>query len=430
VREPAQRVLPSLRQTTLGASPIRIAYLAPAPIIYQVPLLRRLAAEPDLNITTFFCSDVSLKAYDAGFGPNFKWDIPLLGGYEHEFLPALGSRDRVSLWRPFNYGLGERLRVGRFQILWVHGYMRVFNLAAIAVAKRLGVKVVIRDEATRISARRGAIRRIIKRVFFAGLGRLCDGFLAIGSLNREYYRWYDISTNKIFDVPYSVDNDFFESRARVAARSRTQLRAALGLNRDGPVILNVAKMTARKRAQDLLDAYAKLSPDSRAEPNASLVFVGDGEKRAELESRAAALGWNSIRFTGAINQTELPAYYDLCDIFVLPSIREPWGLVVNEAMSAGCAVVVSDQVGCGPDLVRHGQNGYTFRAGDIDQLAHTLKLITANPVRCREMGEKSREIIRGWSFEQDVIGLRTAVAHVIGALPRDDTAGISDAYSQ
>jgi len=401
--------------------------LAPAPIIYQVPLLRRLAAEPDLSITTFFCSDISLKAYDAGFGFNFKWDIPLLGGYDHEFLPAWGSRDQVSMWRPFNYGLGKRLRVGRFQILWIHGYLRAFNLAAIAVAKRLGIKVLIRDEATPISARRGAVKRIIKRALFAGLGGVCDGFLAIGSLNREYYRSLGISANRIFDVPYAVDNEFFESRARVAARSRIQLRAALEFNGDGPVILSVAKMTPRKRAGDLLDAYAKLSPDGRAEPNASLVFVGDGENRAELESRAAALGWNSIRFAGAINQTELPAYYDLCDIFVLPSIREPWGLVVNEAMSAGCAVVVSDQVGCGPDLVRYGKNGYTFRAGDIDQLAHRLNLLIANPVRCREMAEKSREIIRGWSFEQDVMGLKAAVANLLGdplrknavALPRD-----------
>jgi glycosyltransferase involved in cell wall biosynthesis len=430
VAKPGPGVPQSFRQTTLSASPIRIAYLAPAPIIYQVPLLRRLAAEPDLSIRTFFCSDISLKAYDAGFGFNFKWDIPLLGGYDYEFLPAIGSRDRVSLWRPFNYGLGKGLRAGRFQILWIHGYMRAFNLAAIAVAKGLGIKVLIRDEATPISARRGVVRRIIKRALFAALGRLCDGFLAIGSLNREYYRSYGISTNKIFDVPYAVDNEFFGSRARIAARSRIQLRAALELDGNRPVILNVAKMTARKRARDLLDAYAKLSPDGRVEPNASLVFVGDGEKRAELESRAAALGWNSIRFAGAINQTELPAYYDLCDIFVLPSISEPWGLVVNEAMSAGCAVVVSDEVGCGPDLVQHGQNGYTFRAGDIDQLAHRLKLLTANPVRCREMAEKSREIIRGWSFEQDVTGLKAAVASLLGVPLRDDAAALPRDYSR
>ena len=176
--KPGPGVPQSFRQTTLSASPIRIAYLAPAPIIYQVPLLRRLAAEPDLSIRTFFCSDISLKAYDAGFGFNFKWDIPLLGGYDYEFLPAIGSRDRVSLWRPFNYGLGKGLRAGRFQILWIHGYMRAFNLAAIAVAKGLGIKVLIRDEATPISARRGAVRRIIKRALFAALGRLCDGFPA------------------------------------------------------------------------------------------------------------------------------------------------------------------------------------------------------------------------------------------------------------
>ncbi len=353
-----------------------------------------------------------------------------MGGYDHEFLPALGSLDRVSVWRPFNYGLGKRLRVGRFQVLWIHGYMRAFNLAAIAVAKRLGIKVLIRDEATPISARRGVVRRIIKRALFAALGRLTDGFLAIGSLNREYYRSYGISANRIFDVPYAVDNEFFGSRRRVTARSRIQLRAALELSGDRPLILNVARMTARKRAGDLLDAYANLSPDGRTEPNACLVFVGDGEKRAELESRARALGWKSIRFAGVINQTELPAYYDLCDIFVLPSTREPWGLVVNEAMSAGCAVVVSDEVGCGPDLVRHGQNGYTFRTGDIDQLAHRLKLLTANPVRCREMAEKSREIIRGWSFEQDVMGLKAAIANLLEVPLREDAVALPRDHSR
>ena len=414
----------------MSASSVRIAYLVTAPIIYQAPLLRRLAAEPDLTITTFFCSNVSLKEYDAGFGSGFKWDVPLLGGYKYEFLPVLGSRDRVSLVRPFNYGLSKRLRGGRFEILWIHGYMRAFNLAAIAIAKRMGIKVLIRDEATSISAHRGPVRRTIKRSLFAALRHLCDGFLAIGNLNREYYRSYGISADKIFDVPYAVDNDFFASRARVAARSHSKFRAALELTDDRPVILNVARMTARKRARDLLEAYAKLSPNGRIEPNAYLIFVGDGERRMELETRAAELGWNSIRFAGAINQTKLPAYYDLCDIFVLPSIREPWGLVVNEAMSAGCAVVVSDEVGCNPDLVRQGQNGYTYRAGDINQLAARLKLLIADPARCRAMAERGREIIRGWSFEQDVMGLKAAVANLLGVSLRDGPPASSVAYSR
>src|SRR5260370_35340923 len=98
--------------------------------------------------------------------------------------------------------------------------MRAFNLAAIAVAKRLGIKVLIRDEATPISARRGVVRRIIKRALFAALGRLTDGFLAIGSITREYYLLLGISPNRIFEFPYAVHNKFFKSRTRFTARAR------------------------------------------------------------------------------------------------------------------------------------------------------------------------------------------------------------------
>ena len=99
-------------------------------------------------------------------------------------------------------------------------------------------------------------------------------------------------------------------------------------------------------------------------------------------------GWDSIKFLGFKNQTELPAYYDLCDVFVLPSVYEPWGLVVNEVMNAGRAVIVSDQVGCGPDLVRPGENGYIFPAGDIAGLCGALKNILDNQQKCRAMGQK------------------------------------------
>ena len=91
----------------------------------------------------------------------------------------------------------------------------------------------------------------------------------------------------------------------------------------------------RKRPDDLLKAYKQLSPDLRAEPHPYLLFVGDGEMRRDLEATAAATGWKSTIFQGFKNQTEIAAFYDLCDLFVMPSATEPWGLAVNEAMNAG-----------------------------------------------------------------------------------------------
>ena len=125
------------------------------------------------------------------------------------------------------------------------------------------------------------------------------------------------------------------------------------------------------------------------------------------------MNWSSIKFLGFRNQTELPGYYDLCDVLVLPSAFEPWGLVINEVMNAGRAVVVSDQVGCGPDLVRKGENGYVFQAGDIAGLRQALVNLLSDPQKCRAMGQKSLEIINTWGIEEDVAGLKLALAYAM-----------------
>jgi glycosyltransferase involved in cell wall biosynthesis len=138
-------------------------------------------------------------------------------------------------------------------------------------------------------------------------------------------------------------------------------------------------------------------------------MVGDGELRPKLEARVRELGWSSVRLPGFKNQTELPRYYDLCDVFVLPSEREPWGLVINEVMNAGKPVIVSDRVGAGPDLVRDGQNGFVVPVGDIDALADRLDVLTRSPETALKMGAKSRERIASWDFEADLRGLLAAL---------------------
>ena len=136
--------------------------------------------------------------------------------------------------------------------------------------------------------------------------------------------------------------------------------------------------------------------------------------KSALERRSAELGWGSIRFLGFKNQTELPAYYDLCDVFVLPSFHEPWGLVINEVMNAAKPVIVSDHVGCAPDLVNHKGNGYIFRACDIDDLYRALRFVLDDKERCRAMGQKSLEVINRWGFEEDITGLRKALKMLFG----------------
>jgi glycosyltransferase involved in cell wall biosynthesis len=399
-----------------GRPPIRLAYLVTHPIQYQAPLLKRIAAEPGIALTVFFRSDWSVRGFDdPGFGRRIEWDVPLLEGYDHQFLPAWGDARRITpFWRPFSRGLARRLIAARAEILWVHGYARFFHWVALAEAKALGLKVLLRDEATAISAPRTPSRRAAKRAFFLGLRQLVDGYLAIGSLNRAYYEAQGVPPRRLFDMPYAVDNDRFAAAAALAAADREQRRAAFGLAPGRPVVLFAGKLTPIKAPEVAVAALARLKAAAPAGRSPYLLLAGDGPLRPALEGDVAARGLaDEVRFLGFRNQRELPALYDLCDVFLLPSRREPWGLVVNEAMNAGRAIVASDQVGSAADLVRPGVNGAIVPAGDDAALAAALADIVGDPARCRAMGEASRRLIAGWGFEQDVAGLKQAMAAVL-----------------
>ncbi|HXH06603.1 MAG TPA: glycosyltransferase family 4 protein [Vicinamibacterales bacterium] len=392
----------------------RLAYLVSHPIQYQAPLLRRLAAHPDIDLTVFFLSDLSVEGYrDPGFGVRVQWDVPLLSGYRHVFLPAVGGRDRLSRWRPLSYGLRRYLESGAFDVLWVHGYSHQVCLRAVAVAKAMGIKVLLRGESHLQSGSASSSKRLVKAALLRSLFGLVDGFLAIGTRNKEYYLRYGVPRSKIFMMPYAVDNDFFRREAEKARLESGKLRAELKLEAGRPVIVFAGKLQPRKRPTDLLEAYAHLSPDGVSEPIPYLLFVGDGEERTRLEERARQLGWSSIRFVGFRNQSQIPSLYAIGDVLALPSDREPWGLVVNEAMNAGLAIIVSDRVGCSPDLVKDGVNGFVFPVGDVTALAGRLREVTSDAGRAREMGAASLRIISAWDFEADVQGLLAALEFVL-----------------
>lgn len=393
---------------------LRLAYLVTHPIQYQAPLLRLVAAQPDIDFTAFFATDFSARSFTAhDFGQKITWDIPLLEGYRSEVLPQRGTKPPegveppLDFWQPRSHGLAEKLDRG-FDALWIHGYARWHHWTAIAAAKRRGIKVLLRDEATPISAERGALKTAAKRVFFEGLRRGVDAFLAIGTLNRRYYELNGVDPARIFSVPYAVDNAHFKRGAEKAAARRDAYRAELGLEPGRPIILSCGKLIERKRPLQLLEAFARIHNEP-ALRRPYLVFAGDGPLRGAVEARAAEIAPGAMKVLGFIPQSQLPTAYDLCDAFILPSGQEAWGLVVNEVMCAGRAVIASDRVGCAPDLVRPGDNGAIFRTDDIDDMARALREVVGDAQRLAAMGRRSLEIIDRWGFAEDIAGLRAAL---------------------
>lgn len=387
---------------------MKLAYFVSHPIQYQAPLVRRIAQEPDIELKVFYSSDHSVRGYaDPGFGGvQVRWDVPLLEGYDYEFLPGF-RKQAFGFAAPLSYGIFSRLRRGRFDAVWVHGYHTLNNLQAMIAASLLGIPVLLRTDSTLNNFLRGRTKLALKRIFFALLSPMIRAVMTVGSRNEAYWRFSFRGKVPLFSMPYAVDNDLFRGLAKQASPHRDQLRRQLNLNAGVPVFLFASKIQINKRCMDLVDAFLRLDGEQ-----AYLLIAGDGEQRAAIEQRIQESGALNVRMLGFQNQTEIGRLFDICDVFILPAICEAWGLVVNEAMNAARAIVVSDEVGCAPDLVRDGVNGFVFPAKDIDALSAVLRRFIQDPQLAIWMGERSAEIISSYSFEQDVAGLRQALAHV------------------
>lgn len=390
--------------------PYRLAVLTSHPIQYQAPLFRALAARPELDLHVYFCSRWGAEPYqDPGFQIRLSWDTPLLQGYRYTFLRNLSFCPRsAGFLRTVNPGIGASILQSKFDALLIHGWALTTNWLAWAIAAARCVPLLLRGETNGLAEPAG-VKRTAKRIALKAFFSQVAGFLAIGTNNANFYKSYGVREERIFWTPYAVDNDFFMERGRRLAGQKRFLHEKEGILPDLPVILFCGKLIEQKRPFDLLKAFASLEGYLKA----SLIFVGDGPLRAEMEHFIADHRLANVHFLGFRNQTELAACYAMADVLVLPSSFEPWGLVLNEAMCFGLPVITSDQVGAAADLVRHGANGFIYPVGDVQTLASCLRRMVEDDQACRVMGQNSLTIISKWGLEESVQGVLRCLESVV-----------------
>jgi glycosyltransferase involved in cell wall biosynthesis len=394
---------------------VRLAYLVSHPIQYQAPLLRRISTEPDIDLTVLFGSDFSLRGYkDDGFGVEVKWDVPLLEGYKYKFLASLRDTGGVSPISPISHGIYRALRnqdgSPAYDALWVHGYASVNSLQGIIAANALGIPVLLRADIWLADRARTPLKLMLKDLFLKLLKMGITATLPIGSLNAAYWRHYFGKDFPQFLMPYAVDNRYFAELAAAAAPHEADLRAELKLEPGRQVILFASKLQTRKHADHLVEAYRAFVENRPRAEVPYLVIVGDGEERVNLETYCTAKKMEDVRFAGFRNQSELPRFFQMSDVFVLPARHEPWGLIVNEAMAAGCPVIVSTDVGAHADLVTHGVEGCVFPVGNVAALTEALRSVFATSEVPARMGESARRRMKNWTFDHDVRALKQALA--------------------
>jgi glycosyltransferase involved in cell wall biosynthesis len=383
----------------------RLGIVVTHPIQYQVPLYRYLAARTLVEPVVLFLSEHGLmESFDRGFGRSLKFDIPLTGGYEYEVVRNRSIKPYVNTTLGvFNPALPRVIKRSRLDVILVHGYSSLSHWLAYATAAYCGIPYLLRGESQPDRKSAPTYKRAAKRALIRPLVRHAGACLAIGTLNRDFYVSYGAQTHRIFSAPYSVDTERFTRAGELGRARRTLLLESLGLAPEPPLVLFAAKLQPWKAPLDLVAAMDRLDRP------ANLVVIGDGPLRADVERLAASRPW--MRTLGFVNQTAIGEWYGAADLFVLPSRHEPWGLTVNEAMAAGAVPIVSDAVGCGPDLV--ADIGWIYPAGDVPALGRAIAQ-ACEPEALTQRRALARQQSVRCGIAETARGIENAVKMVLG----------------
>lgn len=393
--------------------PPKLAVVVSHPIQYYAPWFRHIVESGAARLRAFYLWNFGVTTQrDAGFGHALKWDVPLLDGYESEFVPNVSTRPGTDHFFGLrNPELARRVAGWAPDTVLIFGYGHATHLRFLLTWRREGrAPMLFRGDSHLIGRPQRRLRdRIREAVTRRALGR-CAGFLAVGQANREFFLAHGARPERIFFAPHCVDNARFSRDPEATRAAAAAWRAELGIAPERRVLLFAGKLEPKKRPDLLLEAFL-----SQPLPGATLLFVGHGPMEEAIRNRSA--GRKDIILAPFQNQAAMPRTYAAGDVLVLPSQghQETWGLAVNEAMATGIPAIVSNHVGCRPDLIDEDATGWSFPAGSAPGLAQALAMAHA---RLSDPAHRARIVanvaakIRSYSYEAATAGLRAALAAV------------------
>ncbi len=392
----------------------RVLAIASHPVQYASPIFRLMARHHQLDFQVAYCSMRGAEAgHDPEFGQSVKWDVPLLDGYGWTHVPNRGPGSE-SFFGLRNPGLWKLIRQGEFDALICFvSYLRWTFWISYLAARICGVPFIFGTDASSLEPRDGRKwKRMFKRLAWPLLFRLSSQVLTASTAGKQMMSSFGIPEDRISMTLDTVDNDWWIEQSERADRAK--VRASWGVDSAERVVLFSGKLQPWKRPLDVLRAFASASI-----PQSILVFAGDGALRANIESEATALGLGDrVRMLGFVNQSQLPAVYQACDVMVIASDYEPFGLVVNEAMLCGCVVVASNKVGACQDLIIPNVTGFVYSCGDVRALASVLREIFTKPDPAHDISVRARTRMQTWSPQVGVAALVDAIVHAISRSKR------------
>jgi len=322
-----------------------------------------------------------------------------------EILP--GSRVKIPFFKramKYNPCIWRRLNKGNFDCVAVGGYYHITMLFAILWSLIHSIPYTIISESHLLN-RRSRCKSLLKKLLLPFIIKHAAFLLPLGKFQAEYLIHYGAKVKDIYYFPNTSDVDFFIKESKRCRKKKNELKKELEIKTQY-IVLYVGRLAEEKGLFTLLGAFKEIR---NIYGKVTLSIVGEGELRDDLEDFTSEKGIDNVCFAGFIENKELPRYYGIADIFVLPSRDEPWGVVVTEAMASALPLILSDKVGCREDLLKEGRNGFCFESGKSRQLASYIERFLENPTGIEEMGNSSRGIIKGFDYSYCEKNLRNAL---------------------
>jgi glycosyltransferase involved in cell wall biosynthesis len=327
-----------------------------------------------------------------------------VGNFKFEYLPGINFAGMrltptlpIKLWRG-NYDVFLKCIAGRFALPITYAVARLRRKPFVLWT---GLWTTLQTPFHRL------IFPLTRYIY-----RHADAIVVYGEHVRRYLIEQGVKGEKVFVAAHAVDNAMYSQP--VPREALQNLREKLGLCPKDRVVLYLGRLEESKGVTYLVQAFSELG-----HKDAVLLFVGEGSQTAFVQRQVAELGLTDrVRFVDYIPPEETPPYYALAHVAVLPSVttptqKEPWGLVVNEAMNQGVPVIATEVVGAAAGgLVQDGINGFVVPERDSSALADALRKIMVNPATRDEMSCHARRIIAGWDNENMVLGFRQAIEFV------------------
>jgi glycosyltransferase involved in cell wall biosynthesis len=319
-----------------------------------------------------------------------KWNVETGdSSYKMVFLKNIGIP--ISVNTAFvcniNYNIYQEIKRYNPDRIIATGWDSFATLAAIVYAKKHGKEIILWAEST---IHEDSFIRKISLLYVKSILRFFDGFISGGTAAAEYLRFLGVRKN-IENFYNPVDVDHFSTQGQLSLLEKQAVKKKIGVRNSSRVIMFSGRLVTIKCVDLLIKAFLQVKEKFQ---DIELLIVGYGPEEQRLKKMAG--GNSRIHFLGHRGIDEIPGIYGISDILVLPSISEPWGLVVNEAMACGCAIIASDRCGCSRDLIQG--NGIIVEGGKLDPLVEALEQLLSSESELERMKEKSLGIIQNFKL--------------------------------